>query len=154
MSSLSATASETHTQRYEALLRAANLIAACSDCDTAAETLLKVLSDVVSFDYLQLVAIENETNTVTWCVLYANGSRKDDSEMDTFLEGTSTGWVHESQQLLVTPDWSQEGRFPIQRQFLTHLGTRVHLHTAIDERRSPARRTEFWQFVPARLSGR
>jgi len=122
MSSWLVTASASQTKRYEALLRAANVIATCSDCDTAAEVLVRTLSDVVSFDFLQLIAVCNETNTVAWSVLYANGERNDDAEQDNSLVGTPFGWVHESQQLLVTPDWGQEDRFPSHRHFLTELG--------------------------------
>ena len=39
MSILAATISETYSQRYEALLRAANAIGTCSDCDAAADAL-------------------------------------------------------------------------------------------------------------------
>jgi hypothetical protein len=61
MGTLAATISETYTQRYEALLRAANAIGTCSDCDTAADVLVKQLLEVVPFDYLQLVAFESST---------------------------------------------------------------------------------------------
>ena len=51
MSTLAAPISETYTQRYEALLRAANAIGTCSDCDAAADVLLKTLLEVVPFDH-------------------------------------------------------------------------------------------------------
>ena len=77
MSTLAATISETYTQRYEALLRATNAIGTCSDCDAAADMLLKALLEVVPFDYLQLVVFESDSNTVEWHLLYSNGRRQD-----------------------------------------------------------------------------
>lgn len=123
MSSWSATASETHSQRYERLLRAANAIATCSDCDSVGKVLVRELSEAVSFDYLELAAVCGETNKVAWHLLHVNGSTSDDDlQNEPSLDGTPLGWVHESQQLLVTPDWQQETRFPEHRQFLTGLG--------------------------------
>jgi formate hydrogenlyase transcriptional activator len=122
MSTLAATIPETHTQRYEALLRAANAIGTCSDCDTAADMLVKTLLEVVSFDYLQLVAFESDAKTVEWHLLYSNGRRHEVPEADVVLEDTPIAWVHESQQALVTTDWREEARFPKHGQFLTELG--------------------------------
>src|SRR6266404_9524826 len=99
--------SGTRAERYEALLRAANAIASCSDCDAAADALAKELREVISFDYLQIVAFENETDVAGWQLLYLNGTRKDAASTNAFPEGTPIGWVHEFQQLLVTPDWTE-----------------------------------------------
>lgn len=122
MSTLSATISEEYTQRYEALLRATNAIGTCCDCDSAAETLIQALREVVSFDYLQLVTFENDSSTVEWHLLYSNGARQNLHATDVVVEGTPIGWVHESQQPLVIADWSKEARFPEHADFLSELG--------------------------------
>jgi formate hydrogenlyase transcriptional activator len=122
MSTLAATISETYTQRYEALLRATNAIGTCSDCDAAADMLLKTLLEVVPFDYLQLVAFESGTKTVEWHLLYSNGRRHVVPEADVVLEDTPIAWVHESQQALVTADWREEARFAKHGEFLNGLG--------------------------------
>jgi formate hydrogenlyase transcriptional activator len=122
MSTLAATISETYTQRYEALLRATNAIGTCSDCDAAADMLVKTLLEVVPFDYLQLVAFESDTATVEWHLLYSNGRRQDVREADVVLEDTPIAWVHESQQALVTTDWKAETRFAKHGEFLNELG--------------------------------
>jgi len=119
MSTLGAPISETYSQRYEALLRATNAIGTCSDCDAAADMLVKQLLEVVPFDYLQLVAFESDTKTVGWHLLYSNGKRHDVPEPDVVLEDTPIAWVHESQKALVTADWRGEARFPKHGQFLT-----------------------------------
>ncbi|MGC2366709.1 MAG: sigma 54-interacting transcriptional regulator [Candidatus Sulfotelmatobacter sp.] len=113
---------ETNTQRYEALLRAANAIGTCCDCAAAADVLLKALLEVVPFDYLQLVAFESDTKTVGWHLLYSNGRRHDVSDVDVVLDDTPIAWVHESQQALVTGDWTAEARFAKHGESLTELG--------------------------------
>jgi formate hydrogenlyase transcriptional activator len=122
MSTLSVTISEEYTQRYEALLRATNAIGTCSNCDTAADMLVKTLLEVVPFDYLQLVAFESDTTTVAWHLLYANGARRDPPLGDVVADGTPVEWVYESQQALVTTDWRDEARFAQHSEFLNELG--------------------------------
>jgi formate hydrogenlyase transcriptional activator len=122
MSTLPATISETYTQRYEALLRATNAIGTCSDCDAAADILLKTLLEVVPFDYLQLVAFESDTETVAWHLLYSNSRRHYVPGEDVVLEDTPIAWVHESQHALVTTDWRAEARFAKHGEFLNELG--------------------------------
>jgi formate hydrogenlyase transcriptional activator len=122
MSTLAATISDTYTQRYEALLRATSAIGTCSDCDAAADMLLKTLLEVVPFDYLQLVAFESDTKTVGWHLLYSNGRRHKVPEANVVLEDTPIAWVHESQRALVTTDWRAERRFAKHGEFLNELG--------------------------------
>src|SRR5690242_19351178 len=101
MSTLLAIGSDTRTGRYEALLRVANAIGSCRDCDTTADVLIEQLREVIAFDYLQLVAFDSESNDVRWRVLYANGQRKDASLANIAVEGTPIGWAHEYQGELV-----------------------------------------------------
>src|SRR5690242_5118365 len=122
MSVLPITIAASYTQRYEALLRAANAIGTCSDCDTAADTLVEALRDVVSFDYLQLVAFESDTGTVAWHLLYRNGGRQELPLAEVVVQDTPVEWVHKSQQPLVTRDWRRETRFEKHREFLTGIG--------------------------------
>jgi len=122
MSALAVTISEEYTQRYEALLRAANAIGTCSDCETAADVLVRTLREVVPFDYLQIIAFEGETTTVGWHLLYSNGARQNVSAADVAVEGTAVEWVHESQQTLVIGNWNEEMRFAKHREFLNEAG--------------------------------
>ncbi|MGA8439042.1 MAG: sigma 54-interacting transcriptional regulator [Candidatus Sulfotelmatobacter sp.] len=119
---LPVTPAEGHAHRYEALLRAANAIGTCSDCEAAGDMLVKALRDVVAFDYLHLVAFENETQTVAWHLLYSNGTRQSLSSAKVLIKDTPIEWVHESQQPLVTADWSEETRFAKHRNCLNGLG--------------------------------
>lgn len=113
---------EAPTERYEALLRAANSIASCSDCDTAADVLVKELREVIAFDYLRLVAFESGTDAVAWHLFYLNGQRQRTPVTDALREGTPVSWVHEYQQLLGTADWNEETQFPQYAGFLKNLG--------------------------------
>jgi formate hydrogenlyase transcriptional activator len=110
------------TSRYEALFRAANAIATCCDCDSAAATLVRELHEVTTFDYLHLVAFDKETHTVSWCLLHANGSRLD-GENAISVEDTPIRWVHEAGGPHVVGDWTREERqFPKYQEFLRQLG--------------------------------
>src|SRR3981081_413987 len=122
MSTLSATISEEYTQRYEALLRAANAIGTCSDCDTAADVLLQALREVTTFDYLQLIVFENDTPIVAWHLVYSNGARQSLASADLVVQGTPIEWVHESQRALVIADWNEETRFAKHGKYLNELG--------------------------------
>ncbi len=109
-------------ERYLALLRAASAIAS-SDCDTAFDTLTARLREVTPFDYLHLVAFDDQTKNPDWWLLEANGKRIDvPPEAAVFLEDTPIGSVYESGQLLVTDDWSRETQFQKHRLFLADLG--------------------------------
>jgi formate hydrogenlyase transcriptional activator len=122
MSTLSPALSDQYTQRYEALLRATNAIGTCTDCDAAADALLQSLQEVVNFDYLELIAFENDTRTVAWHLLYSNGARQSLPPADVDVEGTPIDWVYESQQALVTADWNVETRFQKHGESLNELG--------------------------------
>ncbi len=113
---------ETRMHRYEALLRMAKTMSVCTDCDAAEDVLTKELGQVVSFDYLHLVTFEHESQVVSWEVLHVNGRTLDVSDRAGFLRDAPTDWVHESQQVLVTPDWRRETDFSNYREFLGHLG--------------------------------
>ena len=91
-------------------------------CDTAAEMLIQALAEVVTFDYLQLVAFENDTRTIEWHLLYSHGAIRKVPLADVIVEDTPVEWVHESQQALVTSNWTAETRFAIHAQSLNELG--------------------------------
>ena len=73
MSTLSATISEEYTQRYEALFRATNAIGTCCDCDSTADVLIQALREVITFDYLQLVAFETDTTSCGMTKIFSPG---------------------------------------------------------------------------------
>jgi formate hydrogenlyase transcriptional activator len=111
MSAASIAISESYADRYEALLRATHAISSCDDCDRAGDVLLGALLEVVSFDYLHLVAFEPESDVVGWHLLYSNGRKLDLPLADVVVANTPAELVHNSQQILITGDWREETRF-------------------------------------------
>ncbi len=110
-------------ERYLALLRAANAIATCNDCDSATETLVRKLRDVTPFDSLHLVAFDKESSAPTWSLLEVHGKKIDMSASEAvFLERSPIQWVHSSGEPLVVVDWSRETRFPNYGVYLNKLG--------------------------------
>ena len=109
------------TARYEALLRAAHSIATCNDCENAGSELLRQLHEIVSFDYLHVVAFDAETNLVDWELLEVRG-RKLDLSGSKHVDLSPLRFVHERQQTLTVGDWSQETRFAEHKQFLRENG--------------------------------
>ncbi|HEX8897046.1 MAG TPA: sigma 54-interacting transcriptional regulator [Terriglobales bacterium] len=105
-------------ERYLALLRAANAIATCTDCETASDALVNHLHEITSFDFLHLVGFDKE-NTPCWTLLEVNGKRMDGGPS---FEDSAIQWVQESRQPLVKSDWSQETRFQEYRLFLAKVG--------------------------------
>ena len=115
---------EVSIERYAALIRAANAIANCSDCDTAADVLAKELRKIIAFDYLHLVVFENGSKEISWRLLYADGERRSAPLTDNDYGGTTIEWVDQSQKVLVTADWRDETRFAEQRRLLSDFGVR------------------------------
>jgi formate hydrogenlyase transcriptional activator len=105
--------------RHEALLRAGRFIATCNDCENAGNELSRQLHEIISFDYLQVVAFSAETNAVEWQLLEVNGERLDDLVED---KDTPAAWVHQRQQLYLVDDWNRETQFPRHKQFLDQYG--------------------------------
>ena len=106
-------------ERYLALLRAANAIATCGDCDAAATALVQQLHEVTPFHFLHVVAFDKETNAPCWSLLESDGKRLDTAFA---VEGSPIQWVHDSGERLVSLDWSGETRFAKYGAFLAELG--------------------------------
>jgi len=107
------------TARYEALLRAGKFIATCNDCENAGHELSRQLREIVSFDYLHVVAFNAETGVAEWQLLEANGKRLDGL---TQHEDTPVAWVHQRQQPHLAHDWNRETQFSRHKQFLVEHG--------------------------------
>jgi len=110
-------------ERYLALLRAANAIGTCSDCEAAGDALVKQLHEITPADFLHVVAFDKDTNEPCWSLLESNGKRIDDGcRSSVSVEDSPIQWVHDSSQPIVCLDWSHESRFPAYGAFLAELG--------------------------------
>src|SRR5262249_24382288 len=102
--------SDTAADCYAALLQMGEAVAVCDDCETARAALVNELHEITRCDYLQLVVFERSGATISWQLLHANGKIRD--ELKPALDDTLIASIQESQQLLMTPYWQQETRFP------------------------------------------
>src|SRR5215472_3459895 len=139
---------EVPIERYAALIRAANVIANCSDCDSAADVLARELRNIIAFDYLHLVVFESETKEVSWRLLYTNGERKNAPLAEDVYQGTTVEWIDESQKALLTADWVQETRFSKQRHFVSAFGIRSTYTLPLARKHRHLGVVEFGRAVP------
>jgi formate hydrogenlyase transcriptional activator len=95
-------------------------VVACGDCETAKTTLANELQQAVPSAYLHVVAFEKATDGVCWQILEVQSKRLVDPA--PVLGDTPIAWAHESQQMLVTPDWREDARFPDYGKNLRELG--------------------------------
>ena len=99
--------------RYERLLRAANIIGGCSDCDATSDRLVRELHEIVSFDYLQVVSLRNGSVEVGWQITDVAGVRESRGVLEpSALPEGPLRYVHERRELFVVDDWARETQFP------------------------------------------
>jgi formate hydrogenlyase transcriptional activator len=113
----------TDAVRYERLLRVTNTIAACCDCDSAADRLVAELRQIISFDHLQLLAVEKGGDRVGWQFADIRGIRQDRGSLDSPvpLEGPLR-WVHERGEALFVGNWARETQFAEHGRRMAELG--------------------------------
>lgn len=109
--------------RYERLLRVTNTIAACCDCDSAADRLVAELRQIISFDHLQLVAVEKGGDRVEWQFTDIRGHRQDRGPLDSAVPLESPlRWVHERGEVLLVGNWAHESQFAEHGRRMADLG--------------------------------
>lgn len=113
MDAISLTAGS-NAARYERLLRAANTIAACNDCDSATDRLVAELRQIVCCDYIHLAAVKKD-GRVEWEFRNFRGfpENREPSTLGLLLDGPLQ-WVYEHSEMLVVNNWAEE------RQFVEH----------------------------------
>jgi formate hydrogenlyase transcriptional activator len=109
--------------RYERLLRAANFISACGDCEAATGRLIRELHEIVSFDYLQVVSLKGGTNEVAWQFIDIGGVRdsRGPLELSELPEGPLRH-VHERGEVLLVNRWADELQFSDYAQSMADVG--------------------------------
>ena len=121
MSAVATTEIMTPVERLGALLRASQAISSTGDRNHRVESFARELHSVVSFDYLFVgKCVENAREAK--CVMEANGRRFELAEIGMPIEGSTSRWAYEKQQVLTIADWAQEQRFPQMQEFLAGLG--------------------------------
>jgi formate hydrogenlyase transcriptional activator len=109
--------------RYERLLRAANSIAACNECDAAADRLIRELHQIVFFDYVQVVSLKNGTDEVAWQFTDVAGVRESRGPLElSVLPDGPLRFVYERREVLVVNDWASETQFPDHARTMADVG--------------------------------
>jgi len=109
--------------RYERLLRAANFIASCGDCDAATDRLIRELRDIVPFDYLQVVSLKNGTNEVAWQFTDIAGVRESRGPLESsVLAEGPLRLVHDAGELLLVDEWARQPRFADHAHRMEEIG--------------------------------
>jgi formate hydrogenlyase transcriptional activator len=108
--------------RYEALLRVSQTIAAHRDSQELFRTIAGELRQVVAFDFLSVVLYEEKTHTLKLCVVETPACDADTQPRDISPEETVSWWVYQHQEPIVIPRLDQETRFPKFTKFLRDFG--------------------------------
>jgi formate hydrogenlyase transcriptional activator len=105
------------------LLRAANFIVACADCDAARDRLIGELREIVPFDYLQVVSLKNGTNEVAWQFTDVGGVTENRGPLElSELPDGPLRRVHERGELLLVKRWAIEPEFAEFAQMMAEVG--------------------------------
>ena len=122
MSAIAATAG-IDVARYERLLRAANTIAACSNCDTAADRLIRELHQIVPFDYLQVLCLKAGTAEIDWQFTDVAGARDSRGPLElSVLADGPLHFVYERREVLIVNEWASETHFADHARAMSELG--------------------------------
>jgi formate hydrogenlyase transcriptional activator len=110
-------------ERYERLLRAANFIASCHDCDAATDRLIRELHTIVPFDYLHVVSLKNGTNEIAWQFTDVGGVRESRGPLElSELPAGPLRHVHEHGELLLVNRWADEPQFTDYARSMADVG--------------------------------
>ena len=104
-------------REYEVLLRLARALASCAPGEAATEV-AELLRPFASFEYLDIVAVEDESAEVLW----HSTAGAPLPPGDVPIEQTKMWWVYQHQQPLCIADWSRDDRFALRREALKTLG--------------------------------
>jgi formate hydrogenlyase transcriptional activator len=110
--------------RYEALLRVSESIAAHRDSNELFRTIASQLRQVVAFDFLNLVLYEEGTQKLKLRLIETPGYSGDTQPRNIPPEKTVSWWVYKHQQPMVIPLIGEETRFPEFMEFLKGFGMR------------------------------
>ena len=114
-------ASGSTAERYEALLRIAEALSACSDTEEMARALADQLNGVIHFDYLDVLAVKENSDEVEWHA-WGKGALP---LPDGAIEELPIWHLYYSQEPLHIVDWDSDERFPRLKQWAATVGVRI-----------------------------
>ena len=121
MSTNSQLASGSAAERYEALLRIAEALSACSEPEEIARSLADQLNGVIHFGHLDVLALNQNSGEVEWhawgkgALPLPNGR----------IEELRIWRLYNSQEPLHIVDWDSDERFPSLKQWAATVGARI-----------------------------
>ncbi|MFY9557728.1 MAG: GAF domain-containing protein, partial [Blastocatellia bacterium] len=114
-------ASGSTAERYEALLRIADALSACSDTEEMARSLADQLNSVIRFDHLDILALKENSDEVEWHT-WGKGALP---LPDGGIEELPIWHLYYSQEPLHIVDWDNDERFPRLKQWAATIGARI-----------------------------
>jgi hypothetical protein len=112
---------ESGTGRYEDVVRISEALAACREPEELAKTLADLLSEFLSFEYLDVLILKEGSTEVEWHA-WGKGSGP---LPDTFPDDLPKWHVYHTQEPLHIADWNADNRFPRLKQSAAEKGVEV-----------------------------
>jgi transcriptional regulator with GAF, ATPase, and Fis domain len=114
-------------QRYEAVLRISEAIAACREPEELGRTLADGLGEFLHFDHLYLMIFKENSREIE-SMVWGKGPLP---LPDLPVEELPTWEVFDSQEATYIPDWSSEHRFPRAKAWCTQAGVKLASSVAV-----------------------
>jgi formate hydrogenlyase transcriptional activator len=114
-------------QRYEAVLRISEAIAACREPEELARTLAVGLGEFLNFGHLYLMILKENSREIE-SMVWGKGPLP---LPDLPVEELPTWEAFDSQEPTYIPDWSREHRFPRAKAFCTQTGVKLASSVAV-----------------------
>lgn len=127
------TATESNTQRYDAVLRISEALCACCEPEELAKSLADEIDHFLHFDHLYLVVLKEDSKEIEHLVWGKGPIPLPDVPMEELPTWAAT----DSLDSLHAPDWNADERFPLLQEHTTEegLGTRIRVPLTTPHRR-------------------
>jgi formate hydrogenlyase transcriptional activator len=116
-----------NNQRYEAVLRISEAIAACRESEELARTLADGLGEFLEFDHLYLMIFKENSREIE-SMVWGKGPLP---LPDLPVEELPTWEAFNSQDTLYFPDWNAEKRFPRAKAWMAQMGVKLASSVAV-----------------------
>ena len=111
-------ASASNSNRYEAVLRMTEALSTCREPEKLATTLTEQISKFLHFDHLYLLVFKQKSKEIEYLV-WGKGPMP---LPDLPMEEVPSWATMDSQEVLHTPDWDAEDRFPRYKAWAKRMG--------------------------------
>ena len=112
------TVSASNSNRYEAVLRTTEALSTCREPEKLATTLAEQISKVLHYEHLYLLVLKEKSKEIEYLVWGKGPMPLPDLPMEEVPSWT----IMDSQDVLHTPDWDAEDRFPRFKGWAKRMG--------------------------------